>query len=219
MNPKAVIFDLDGTILDNEWVYDQAFCYVLKELGISCEQLNHTPGIGIRENWEKMAKDLGITKDPQELSTQTQDFYLEHLQEVEVREGVRETLYALRRGRIKTILASSNTTAVAIRVLETLKLDQLFDSKTFGDEVEKKKPAPDIFLKAMDKANLLPREVVIIEDSPAGIEAGKSAGAEVIALKTDWFTRSQLSRADFVAKNFNYITNLIQHGSSFREVE
>ncbi len=219
MHLKGIIFDLDGTVIDSEWAYDRAFCHVLKALSISCEQLNHTPGIGVRENWEKMVKKLGIAGDPQELAAQTQNFYLDHLQEVSVRDGVTDLLRYLKRERVKTLLATSTVTTVATRVLETTRLAPFFDSKTFGDEVERRKPAPDIFLKAMDKEKLLPREVLIVEDSSSGIEAGKNAGAVVIALKTDWFTRSQLYRADFVAENFTRVTEIIKRGDSFEKVE
>lgn len=208
---KAVIFDLDGTLIDNEWVYDRAFCAVLKGLEISCEQLNHSPGIGVKENWVRMVTDLQIDRDPQELATQTQQFYLEHLDEIKLREGAVDLLHSLKRRQIRTILATSSLTEVVQRVLGVTKTASLFDSQTHGNEVTRKKPAPDIFLKAMDKENLLPRETVILEDSPAGIEAGKTAGATVIALKTDWFTRDQLFRADRIAASFGEIAKLLHH--------
>src|SRR3989338_8226036 len=84
---KAVIFDLDGTLIDNEWLYDQAYCEVLKSLNISCEQLNHTPGIGLQENWERMISDLGISKTSAELAQQTRDVYLRSLGMVKMRPG------------------------------------------------------------------------------------------------------------------------------------
>src|SRR3989344_7578611 len=96
---KAVIFDLDGTLIDNEWLYDQAYCEVLKSLNISCEQLNHIPGIGLQENWEKMANDLGINKTPTELAQQTRDVYLQNLSKVKMRPGARELIFALMRKR------------------------------------------------------------------------------------------------------------------------
>lgn len=207
MLTKGVIFDLDGTIIDNEWVYDRAFCEVLKEFQISCGELNHIPGIGIKENWERMAPRLGIQKSPEELAALTQQAYLAHLKEIKVRDGVRELLHYLRGKRLKTLLATSSVKEVVIPVLDATNLTPLFDSITFGDEVSRKKPAPDLFLKAMDTVGLLPKEVIIIEDSPAGIEAGKNAQARVIALKTDWFTRSQLDRADLILENFTQITD------------
>ena len=207
---KAVIFDLDGTLINNEWIYDRAYCEVLKKLNISCEQLNHTPGIGLEENWKRMIKDLSINRASAELAKQTRNIYLQNLGEVKLRDGARELIFHLKRRQTLAILATSTTRDVATQVLHQIDAENLFDFTVFGDEVEHKKPAPDIFLKAMDKAGLLPREAIVIEDSAAGVEAGKEAGAKVIALKTDWYTRDQLFRADFIADNFDQILKLIK---------
>jgi HAD superfamily hydrolase (TIGR01509 family) len=207
---KAVIFDLDGTLIDNEWLYDQAYCEVLKSLNISCEQLNHTPGIGLQENWERMINDLGISKTSVELAQQTRDVYLRNLGKVKMRPGARELIFDLKRKRSLAILGTSTGKETATQVLQQIGAEKLFDFTVFGDEVEHKKPAPDIFLKAMDKAGILPRETVVIEDSAAGIEAGKEAGAQVIALKTNWYTRDQLFRADFIADDFAHILDLLK---------
>ncbi len=208
---KAVIFDLDGTVIDNEWVYDHSFCEVLKEFQISCEELNHIPGIGLKENWERMIPKFKIDKSPEDLTTLTKQAYLSHLKEIKVRDGVQDFLHYLKANRIRTLLATSATKDLAIQVLDATGLASLFDSKTFGDEVAQKKPAPDIFLKAMDTLGLLPREVIIIEDSAAGVEAAKNAAAKVIGLKTDWFTRSQLYQADLILEDFSQILNKFKH--------
>ena len=207
---KAVIFDLDGTLINNEWVYDQAYCVVLKSLDISCEQLNHTPGIGLEENWKRMIRDLNINQTSAELAKKTRDIYLQNISAIKLRDGARELIFHLKRRQTLTILATSTTREVATQVLHQIDAENLFDFTVFGDEVEHKKPAPDIFLKAMDKSEILPREAIVIEDSAAGVEAGKEAGAKVIALKTDWYTRDQLARADFIADNFDQILKLIK---------
>ena len=92
---KAVIFDLDGTLIDNEGVYERAFCAVLKKRGISCEAVSHTPGIGVKENWEKMVNRGVLSEDPQTLTAETYDFYLNNLTDIIVRPGVREVMHYL----------------------------------------------------------------------------------------------------------------------------
>ncbi|HLD96238.1 MAG TPA: HAD family phosphatase [Patescibacteria group bacterium] len=208
---KAVIFDLDGTLINNEWIYDQAYCVVLKSLNISCDQLNHIPGIGLQENWERMVNDLGIKKTSAELAAQTRDAYLQNINKVKLRDGARELIFDLKRKHTLAILGTSTGKETATQVLQQIGAEKLFDFTVFGDEVENKKPAPDIFLKAMDKAGILPRETIVIEDSAAGVEAGKAAGAKVIAIKTDWYTRDQLFRADFIADDFAHILDLIKN--------
>ena len=211
---KAVIFDLDGTLIDNEGIYDRAFCAVLKKRKISCEEVVHIPGIGVKENWDKMVARIGMEEDPQELADETQEFYLDHLGEVKVRPGVRELMYYLKYHKVLRILATSNTADVGSRVIGTLGIAHHFDSQTFGDEVPRKKPAPDLFIRALQKENLNPRSVIVIEDAPSGVEAAKAAGARVIALKTEWATRTQLSRADEIVDNFQKLPRVIREDRS-----
>ncbi|MEX1061518.1 MAG: HAD family phosphatase [Patescibacteria group bacterium] len=211
---KAVIFDLDGTLIDNEGIYDRAFCAVLKKRDISCSEVSHTPGIGVTENWQRMIKSGVINEDPQVLTKETYDFYLEHLKEIIVRPGVREVMYFLKNRRIKRILATSTGADVASRVVGTVGIAHHFDSLTFGDEVPRRKPAPDLFLKALEKENIFPEEALVVEDAPAGVEAAKAAGAPVVALKTDWATREELFRADAVVNNFADLLSLLKQGKA-----
>lgn len=199
---RAIIFDLDGTIIDNEGLYGKAFCAVLRELGVSCGNVKHTPGIGVYENWVRMKRDLNLTPDPTELTAATQKFYLNNLSKIEVRPGFLDTVRYLKERRIKILLSTSNTIDIGQHVLTTLKLDKLFDTMTFGDEVIHKKPAPDLFLRAIEKVHLRPQEVVIVEDSPSGITAAKNANIKVFAFKTDRFDRIELSRADQIIEHF-----------------
>lgn len=207
---RVVIFDLDGTIIDNEGLYGEAFCTILKGLGVSCENVKHTSGIGVRENWEKMKRDLSLSPDPNKLAAQTQQFYLDHIGQVEIRPGFIETARYLREKGIRIALATSNTTDVGQQIIETLKLQKIFDAVAFGDEVAYKKPAPDIFLKVLEKVKLHPREAVVVEDSPAGIAAAKNALIKVFALKTDRFNRIELARADRIIDRLEELEKLVK---------
>jgi len=206
---RGVIFDLDGTIIDNEGLYGRAFCSVLKDQGISCEEVGHTSGIGVRENWERMKRDLNLTPDPDDLTAQTQRFYLDHLNEIKPRPNLSAVIHYIKDTRRKVILATSNTSDIGKYVLGTLGIEKLFDVTAFGDEVTRKKPAPDLFLKAVEKAELRPQEVLIVEDSPAGIEAARAANIKVAAIKTDRFNRIQLARADHIINNLEEIKDLL----------
>lgn len=206
---RAVIFDLDGTIIDNEALYGKAFCAVLKKLGVPCGEVEHTPGIGVYENWVKMKEEYNLAPDPAELTAQTQQFFLDNLDKVRIRPGFVETARYLKKRGLKVGLATSNTSDIGHQILEALKLDQLFDSTTFGDEVPRKKPAPDLFLKALEKEGFRPPEAVVIEDSPAGIAAAKNAGTHIFAFKTDRFNRIDLARADQIIEHFRELRELV----------
>lgn len=206
---RTVIFDLDGTILDNEGLFGRAFCSVLKKLGVSCEGVKHTPGIGVRENWVGMKRDLNLAPDPTELTAQTLQFYRANLGKLKLRPGFLTAARYLKSKGIKVTLATSSTSDNARLVLAALKLEEVFDAITFGDEVAHKKPAPDLFLRALEKVKLQPSEAVVIEDAPAGIEAAKNAGIKVFAIKTDRFNRIELSRADRIISHFSELKELI----------
>lgn len=206
---RAIIFDLDGTIIDNEEIYGRAFCSVLKKHDISCAEVKHTSGIGIRENWERMKGDLGLPGDPTDLAAQTQQFYLEHAKGIRVRPDFVETARYFRKRGLKVLLATSNTTENGKQILSALGIEKLFDTVTFGDEVARKKPAPDIFLKALETIKRHPREALVVEDSPAGIAAARSANIKVAALKTSRFNRIDLARADYLVNHLSELKDLI----------
>lgn len=207
---KAVIFDLDGTILDNEDIYARAFCAVLKKRGISCEEVKHVSGIGVKENWVRMRAELGLPDNPDTLTSETQKFYLEHISEVKIRPGFHKLVYYLRSQGILVLLSTSNIREIGQFVLEKMGISDLFDSKTFGDEVARKKPSPDLFLAAVQKEHLSPTEVIIIEDSPSGIAAGRAANAKTWVIKTDRFTRAQLAQADRLFPTFFELLRILK---------
>ena len=207
---KAVIFDLDGTILDNEDIYARAFCSVLKARGISCENVKHISGIGVKENWERMKAELSLPEEPEDLASETQKFYLDHLPEIKIRPGFHKLVYFLRSQNVLVLLATSNIREIGQFVLEKMKISGLFDTKTFGDEVNRKKPAPDLFLAAIQKEHLLPNEVIVIEDSPSGIAAGRAANAKTWVIKTDRFTLEELTRANYIFPTFFELQRLLK---------
>lgn len=207
---RAIIFDLDGTVIDNEDSFGRAFCSVLKENGVSCENVTHTSGIGITENWVNMKRALRLAPEPEALAKKTIEFYLKHLDEVKVRPGFHASVVQLRQLGMQIHLATSSTRDLASRVTKGLKLEPLFDSLTFGDEVPRKKPAPDIFIKALSKGRLNPTQAIVIEDSPAGVTAAQRANIKVVvALKTDRFNLIDLTQADQIINHFSEIRPLI----------
>jgi beta-phosphoglucomutase len=208
---RGIIFDLDGTVIDNEDSFGRAFCHVLKENGISCANVTHTSGIGIVENWRNMKRALNLEPEPETLAKQTIKFYLDHLDEVKVRPGFHASVIQLRQLGIQIHLATSSVKSIAGKVMKGLKIEKLFDSLTFGDEVPHKKPAPDIFIKALSKGHLSPSQAIVIEDSPAGITAAQRANIKlVVAIKTHRFNIIDLSQADRIINHFSELRDLVR---------
>jgi HAD superfamily hydrolase (TIGR01509 family) len=207
---KAVIFDLNGTVLADEYVYGGAFRKVLAHLGRKVDKTYpHIGGIGVEENWPRLISKYHIrTSRPyDELARMTQDAYLKDLPKVRVRSGFIKFVRDIRKKGIKTALATSNTWWIVDKVFERLNLEDFFDCVTTKEEVSFNKPSPDIFLVTADKLGIVPSECVVVEDSLAGIEAASAAGMKVVALAKDRSEKKSYEKvADLVINGFAEIT-------------
>ena len=209
MKISAVIFDLDGTVLDNEDEYGLAFKKVLESLGAEVKtDYPHVGGIGVKENWPGLLRKyhIKITKTVDELASATQQEYLRLLSKVKIKKGLGVFVKELKESGIKTALATSNDWYVLKKVFDTLLIEKFFDSVTAGNEVENKKPAPDLFLAAADKLDVAPEECLVIEDSASGVEAARRAGMKVIAIARDTTHAKELEDADMVIKSYNQLS-------------
>ena len=212
MKPSAVIFDLDGTVLDNEDEYGASFKKVLESLGAKdVPDFPHVRGIGVKENWPGLLEkyNLKTDKSPQELAHKTQEEYLKMLDRVHLKEGCEEFIGDLKAEGIKTALATSNERWVVEEVFAKLKLDRLFDTATTAEEVSYRKPNPDLFLLTAGKLGVKTNECLVIEDAASGVEAAKRAGMKVWAIAWDERYKGELKGADRIVFGYN---ELIKNG-------
>jgi HAD superfamily hydrolase (TIGR01509 family) len=201
----AVIFDLDGTVLANEDEYGAAFRIILARLGKKVNKaFPHVGGIGVKENWPILLSryEIKTRKTIEELSRATQDEYLKLLRGVKVKRGFAEFIARLQKENISTALATSNDLWILEQVFEELSLDKYFKVTTTGEEVENKKPSPDLFLLTARKLGVNSRDCLVIEDSQAGIEAAKLSGMKVIGMARDATHAKSLIGADIVVGSF-----------------
>lgn len=205
MKINAVIFDLDGTVLADEDEYCKAFCAVLSKLGVEKQdQCPHVPGIGVEANWELFIKKLKVETDKSvsELARETQKEYLKTLNEVTLKKGFEAFVKSLRRKKVFTTLATSNSWDVVDKIFKEFEIDKYFDCVTTIEEVAFAKPDPGIFIVCAQKMGVDPGECVVIEDSKAGVEAAHAAGMKVVALARDKKQKGALKSADLVVKDF-----------------
>lgn len=205
----AVIFDLDGTVLDNEDEYGASFKKVLEALGAkNISDFPQTGGIGVEENWPKLLEKYHVTtnKTVEELSVETQQEYLKLLPKVTLKKDLEIFIKELKEKGIKTGLATSNVWTILEKVFESLPIENYFDSVTTGEEVVNKKPAPDLFLIAADKLDVKPKECLVIEDAPSGIEAARDAGMKVVAIARNNKLAEELKDADLVIRDYNQLS-------------
>lgn len=189
---KAVIFDLDGVITDTaEWHY-MAWKELAKTIGIDFnrEFNEELKGISRMECLERILAHGGAANqytetEKKDLANSKNQIYVKLLAQMKpenIFPGIKELLEELKENHIKIGLASASKNAQAI--LEALEITHYFEAIVHPDEINKGKPAPDIFMKAAEKLSVSPNECIGIEDSTAGILAIKAAGMFAIGVGT-----------------------------------
>ena len=209
MRYSTVIFDLDGTVLNNEEAYAKAFTDVLVKNGVSKDKFNefhpHITGIGLEANWNKLKEDFELTPEVVKLKYETQTAYLDKLQEVDVNRGFLELVEALRAEGVGIGLATSNEWWVVEDELEELDLQKHFDAIVTVEEVINPKPAPDLFLELARKLGADYSECAVIEDSVAGIKAAKEANMVGVGLASGFVQEEDFVGADWVVSSLEDI--------------
>ncbi len=203
---KAVIFDLDGVIFDSEILHQIAWEQIFAQYGIKLEQKDYASGIGISDkDFLKKLKTEGKIPDNiniESLIEEKREKLLELSKNgAKLMPGASEFIHAMRKYYVLAVASNSDIRFIR-NLLEKSKLMPCFALVLGYQDIEKPKPAPDIYLKCAEKLKLLPVECVVIEDSPAGVRAAKNAGMTCIAI-TSLLPETALSEADFIVKTFD----------------
>ena len=191
---KAVIFDLDGLLIDSEVIshrlYDELLHRYGKSVTVAEYARDYSGKTGVANMTNVIARyNLPITVE--EGLTWEVAREKELLQDVQLKPGAAALLSWLKTEGVAVVLATSSGTMNknllsegerAVEVLTRLGVVQYFDDMVFGTEIERGKPWPDIFLKAAEKAHTAPADCLVLEDSEAGIQAAHAAGIDVLCV-------------------------------------
>ena len=188
MPELAVIFDMDGVIVDSEKVYQEIERQMYDQLGIPVSREEHSQFIGAAEStmWQYMKDKYRLESDTAALIEEERSRFmaaLDHPGSIPLMPGLRELLEELTGADIPSLVASSSSREIIEKVLLINNIRHFFKVITGGNEVIHSKPAPDIFLDTASKAGMEPDRCLVIEDSVNGIRAALAAGMKVIALK------------------------------------
>lgn len=197
---QAVIFDMDGVIVDSEPYSMQALIDVLRQYGIDPteEDIRRSYGRRIRDDFGDYFSRYGVTA-PLETAIARKEARYYHLAAGRLKPfpGVLFLLKRLRAQGYGLALASSGDRVKVAFGMQALSLDGTFEAVVCGNDVTCSKPAPEIYLLAAQRLRIPPAGCVAIEDAPAGVEAAKRAGMRCIAV-TNSVSREQLQRADLI---------------------
>lgn len=183
---KAVIFDLDGLLVETEIISYQIYKLMLEPFGYSFTKEEYAQGYSGKTGIENMNNIISKYHLPYSLEEGLkieEDIENQLLANgVMLKRGAKELLAYLKENHYKIGLATSSTKDRALLILHQHNIENYFDAFTFGFEVEKGKPNPDIFLKAAEKLNEVSQNCLVLEDSEAGIQASYSAKIPVICI-------------------------------------
>lgn len=208
---KAVIFDLDGVIIDSEPLQKEAFDLTMRPFHISFSNREFSTLIGIRslDNFRNIVKQSGLSADAGEL-TRTKSMNYRKILKKKVRPmpGAIPLIHYLKKKYILAVASGSDRADVELP-LKLLGIRKYFKVLVAGDEVKKGKPNPEIFLKTAKQLKVKPEECLVIEDSENGVKAAKKAGMACAAVPTPLTRSHDIKQADFVFKKLAEIRKIL----------
>lgn len=203
---KAVLFDMDGVLVDSEEFIRKAAILMFKEIGLKVKHEDFFEFIGTGEDrfLGGVAEKYNYSFNLSSGKKRTYEIYMELIKSnMEPLPGVYSFIEKCRKKGLKIALATSaDKTKMDANLKEIGMKEDSFDAVVNGLDIEHKKPSPDIYIKAAQLIGVSPSECLVVEDAVNGVEAAKSAGAKCLGLTTS-FTKEELSGADWFAKDLS----------------
>ena len=210
-NKKAVIFDLDGTVVDSMWMWEAIDIEYLARFGIGLppDLQKKISGMSFSETAVYFKEEFSIPDSLEKIKADWNDMAMDkYCHEVTLKPGVLQFLKDLKKAGIKTGIATSNSKELAMAVLEKRGLLQYFDEVHMSCEVSTGKPAPDIYLLVAKYLGVEPKDCLVFEDISEGILAGKSAGMTVCGVEDAFsaaYREEKKQLADYYIESYDEI--------------
>lgn len=207
---KAVLFDMDGVIVDTEPLHHKAYQKMFGKVGIevSSEMYEGFTGQSTYGICVQLCTYFNLEQDPQELVQIKRNYFTKLFFEdndLQLIDGVEELINDYFKQGLTLIVASSASMFTINNVMKRFNLDRFFSNKLSGANLKASKPHPEIFINAAKAANALPNECFVIEDSTNGIKAAKRAGIYCVAYKSEHSKNQDYTLADMVISDYNEI--------------
>lgn len=202
---KAIIFDMDGLMIDTEGLYFETEREIARRYGkeVKDETLWKMMGRKSLEAMTIYALDLGLEEAPEELLKMRDEMFVEKLLvNVVPMRGLFEILNEFK-GKTKLAIATGSPMKFLNIVMDRLGIRNYFDVLQTSDEIINGKPDPEIYLKAIEKLAAKPEECIVLEDSSNGALAGKRAGCYTIAVPSEYTHKQDFSFVDYKAVDLN----------------
>lgn len=202
---KAIIFDMDGVIINSEPLHIELERKLLEELGgtITDEEHGHFIGTTDYYMWSILKERFNIGLSVEEMVNMKRKRFRDNIHRIELVDNFQDFFIRVCKADYKLALASSNNRATVDLIMDKFDLSKGLQVSMSGEEVEKGKPDPEIFLRTAEKLRLQPAACLVIEDAENGVAAAKAAGMKCIGIQHPGFQDQDLSRADLIINNFN----------------
>ena len=204
---KAVIFDMDGVLMNSEDIHYEVERNILKRFNVDFQMEEHVKYVGQRtaDLWKGVCVDHSLDVEPELLAKEDNANYMQELKkgEFEPVRGIPQLIDHLEENGIRMIVASSATRSNIDIVMNKFGIVDRFEGYASGQDVQRAKPNPDIFLLAAEKLGLDPADCLVIEDAKHGVEAAKAAGMICIGYRNPSSGNQDLSSADLITDDIN----------------
>lgn len=208
---KAIIFDMDGLMIDSERVTFECYQERLKDINLTMDEEFYKTLLGkpIKGIYQRFYDVYGNDFPIQNVIQDVHQLMAERFETegVPVKKGLVELLHYLKDNNYKTIVATSSNRDRVDKILAQAKITEFFDDSICGDEVTKGKPNPEVFLKSCQKLGVNVDEAIVLEDSEAGIQASYDANIKVICIPDMKYPEKQYEEKTFkILKDLTEVT-------------
>lgn len=208
---RAVIFDMDGVIIDSEPMHNKAYNDMFNEIGIdvSTELYESFTGQSTINICKRLCDHFKLVHAPETLVSIKRKHYnrfFESNSDLTLIDGALDLIKDYHNNGLKLVLASSAAMMSIEQIFDRFDLDKYFITKFSGGDLKQSKPHPEIFIKAAEATGFTNKECMVIEDSTNGIEAAKAAHIFCVGYDSFHSKNQDYSKANMVIKNFEEIT-------------
>ncbi len=212
-NIKAVIFDLDGTLIDSMFLWKQIDIDFLANRGIVMppDLQKNVEGLSMRETGVYFQKTFQLTESVEELMRIWNDMAFDYYRhQVQPKPGAMEFLTYLKEHGYQVGIGTSNSPELLQAALQAQNMDRYIDTCVTSNEVAQGKPAPDVYLQVAKKLLVSPEHCLVFEDIVPGILAGRNAGMKVCGIYDDYskdVTQEKQQLSDYYIEDYWQLLN------------